>query len=202
MAAAAVAPPVTDLIATVPCSPLGAVPSAPAAALPSATRTKFAEQCGVELSEVVTKVTTICSGNGSWTMQLCRDISTLSHLLSGRLTPAAALVQWRSSSEDDAAIQPEDVVPMLGLREWNPPNLEAQIAAIPFIDETAAHEQCMTYEFLLEMLTDITLAERAATLSKLRQLASEGDFMRFRQEAHALFGAGHEPSPPGVRQRC
>jgi HPt (histidine-containing phosphotransfer) domain-containing protein len=136
-------------------------------------------------------------------MQLCRDISTLSHLLSGRLTPAAALVQWRSSNEDGATMQPDDVVPMLGLREWNPPNLAAQIAAIPFIDEDGAHEQCMTYEFLLEILTDL-FAERAVTLSKLRQLASEGDFMRFRQEAHALYGAGmnfHLPAFANIADR-
>jgi HPt (histidine-containing phosphotransfer) domain-containing protein len=202
MAAAAVVPSGSALIATAPSSLLEAALAVPAASS-STTRSKFDEQCGTAMAEVATQLTSIYSGNGSWSMHLCRDISALSHLLSGRLTPAAALVQWRSSSEDDAMLQRDDVVSMLGLREWNPPNLAAQVAAIPFIDEDGAHEQCMTYEFLLEILTDL-LAARAATLSKLHQFASQGDFMRFRQEAHALYGAAanlHLPAFANVADR-
>jgi HPt (histidine-containing phosphotransfer) domain-containing protein len=58
-------------------------------------------------------------------------------------------------------------------------------------------------DFLLELLTD-TLAERAASLSKLRQFASEGDFMCLRQHAHALYGAAanlHLPAFANVADR-
>jgi hypothetical protein len=113
-------------------------------------------------------------------------------------------VQWRSSSEEDTMIQPDDVVSMLGLREWNPPNLSAQIASIPYIDEDAAYEQCMdSYEFLLEMLTDV-LAERDAYVNLFRQSALEGDWKVFRHKAFGLFGLGmnlHLPAFANVANR-
>jgi hypothetical protein len=202
MAAAAVATPEIVLVAKAPSSPIAAV-LAPAAS-PSRTRGEFDEKCGAAFAEVVAQLTSIYSGNGSWSRHLTRDISRLSHLLSGRLTPAAVLVQWRSSSEGEATIQPDDVVPMLGLREWNPPNLSAQIASIPSIDEDGAHEQCMdSYEFLLEMLTDV-LAERDAYVSLFRQSALEGDWIVFRHKAHGLFGLGmnlHLPAFANVANR-
>jgi hypothetical protein len=99
MAAAAVATPGVALAAIAPSALLAEVLSAPAA-LSSATGSKFDEQCGTAMAEVATQLTSIYSGNDSWSMRLTRHISTLSHLLSGQLTPTAALVQWRSSSED------------------------------------------------------------------------------------------------------
>lgn len=129
------------------------------------------------------------------------DSHTLSHLSAemNSSSSAAAAAPHARASVSTAVPSSSDPAALLLEGEWSDvPKLTDKLAALECIDESACFEQCMSYDFMHELLVDL-LDDGARMIVELRTQAAARDFRGISGTADGIAGAANNLHLPALQ---